>query len=96
MTAWAVTAWVMRVWITQRWICDESRIHRTARRLPVGGERLLTPGEVALARSMFGIAIDYPKVTHPAAQVVSFPAAQCDDGPARAYAFPPHGPKLLR
>lgn len=30
---------------------------------PVGGERLLTPGEVALARSMFGTAIDYPKVT---------------------------------
>lgn len=30
---------------------------------PVGGTRLLTPGEVALARSMFGDAIDYNNVT---------------------------------
>ena len=30
---------------------------------PVGGARNLTPGEVALARFMFGTAIDYAKVT---------------------------------
>ncbi len=30
---------------------------------PVGGERPLTAGEVALARSMFGEAIDYASVT---------------------------------
>ena len=30
---------------------------------PVGGERSLTPGEVDLARSVFGEAIDYAKVT---------------------------------
>ncbi len=30
---------------------------------PIGGERPLTPGEVALARSVFGSAIDYTKVT---------------------------------
>ena len=30
---------------------------------PVGGIRPLTPGEVALARSVFGAAIDYPRVT---------------------------------
>lgn len=30
---------------------------------PPGGERLLTEGEVALARSVFGDAIDYAKVT---------------------------------
>lgn len=30
---------------------------------PVGGARSLTTGEVALARSMFGAAIDYAKVT---------------------------------
>ena len=30
---------------------------------PVGGERRLTEGEVALARSVFGSAIDYAKVT---------------------------------
>ncbi|VVT15763.1 vgr related protein [Erythrobacter sp. EC-HK427] len=30
---------------------------------PVGGERPLTPGEIALARSIFGRAIDYTKVT---------------------------------
>lgn len=30
---------------------------------PVGGERRLTQGEVALARSVFGSAIDYAKVT---------------------------------
>lgn len=29
---------------------------------PIGGERSLTPGEVALARSIFGKAIDYAKV----------------------------------
>lgn len=30
---------------------------------PVGGERHLTPGEVRIARSVFGDAIDYTKVT---------------------------------
>ncbi|RXZ66127.1 vgr related protein [Pelagerythrobacter rhizovicinus] len=30
---------------------------------PAGGERLLTSGEVALAQSIFGSAIDYSKVT---------------------------------
>ena len=30
---------------------------------PVGGTRELTPGEIALARSMFGNAIDYTRVT---------------------------------
>ena len=30
---------------------------------PVGGERPLTSGEIALARTMFGDAIDYAKVT---------------------------------
>ena len=30
---------------------------------PVGGERPLTTGEIALARSVFGEAIDYTKVT---------------------------------
>ncbi|MGV2496322.1 vgr related protein [Pelagerythrobacter aerophilus] len=30
---------------------------------PAGGERPLTPGEIALARSVFGEAIDYSKVT---------------------------------
>jgi len=30
---------------------------------PVGGERRLTNGEVALARSVFGTAIDYERVT---------------------------------
>lgn len=30
---------------------------------PVGGARRLTPGEVALARGMFGDAIDYARVT---------------------------------
>ena len=30
---------------------------------PVGGERPLTPGEVALATSVFGSAIDYARVT---------------------------------
>jgi hypothetical protein len=30
---------------------------------PVGGERRLTKGEVALARSVFGGAVDYSKVT---------------------------------
>lgn len=29
---------------------------------PVGGERPLTPGEVELARSIFGTAVDYAKV----------------------------------
>ena len=29
---------------------------------PVGGERALSPGEIALARTMFGDAIDYAKV----------------------------------
>jgi hypothetical protein len=29
----------------------------------VGGERLLTPGEVALTKSVFGTAIDYGRVT---------------------------------
>ncbi|MEO9490406.1 MAG: hypothetical protein ABJ195_09865 [Marinomonas sp.] len=29
---------------------------------PVGGERLLTPGEIALAKTMFGTAIDYAAV----------------------------------
>lgn len=33
-----------------------------ARFCPVGGERGLTPGEVALARSIFGSAIDYESV----------------------------------
>ena len=32
-------------------------------KLPVGGERRLTEGEIALARSVFGDAIDYGKVT---------------------------------
>jgi len=32
-------------------------------RCPPGGERALTPGEVALARSVFGTAIDYGRVT---------------------------------
>lgn len=30
---------------------------------PVGGQRLLGPGEIALARSIFGDAIDYARVT---------------------------------
>lgn len=30
---------------------------------PVGGERRLTPGEIALARTVFGTAIDYDRVT---------------------------------
>lgn len=30
---------------------------------PAGGERPLTPGEIALARTVFGHAIDYAKVT---------------------------------
>ncbi|MBD3730113.1 MAG: vgr related protein [Sphingomonadales bacterium] len=30
---------------------------------PAGGERALSPGEVALARSVFGDAIDYARVT---------------------------------
>lgn len=30
---------------------------------PVGGERRLTPGEIALAKSIFGTAIDYDRVT---------------------------------
>jgi hypothetical protein len=30
---------------------------------PVGGERALTPGEISLARSVFGSAIDYTGVT---------------------------------
>jgi len=30
---------------------------------PIGGQRMLTPGEVALARTIFGSAIDYEKVT---------------------------------
>ncbi len=30
---------------------------------PVGGERALTPGEVALAHGVFGTAIDYGRVT---------------------------------
>lgn len=30
---------------------------------PVGGVRTLTPGEIALARTVFGDAIDYPRVT---------------------------------
>lgn len=30
---------------------------------PIGGERALTPGEIALAQSVFGNAIDYAKVT---------------------------------
>ena len=34
-----------------------------AQSCPVGGERPLTPGEIALARTMFGDAIDYAKVT---------------------------------
>ena len=32
-------------------------------KLPVGGERRLTEGEIALARSVFGDAIDYGRVT---------------------------------
>ncbi len=34
-----------------------------AQSCPAGGERSLTPGEIALARSIFGDAIDYAKVT---------------------------------
>lgn len=34
----------------------------TPARCPVGGERALTPGEIALARSVFGEAIDYTPV----------------------------------
>lgn len=35
----------------------------TVQKCPVGGERGLTEGEIALARSVFGNAIDYAKVT---------------------------------
>ena len=34
----------------------------SAHACPVGGERRLTPGEIALARSVFGTAIDYGPV----------------------------------
>lgn len=34
-----------------------------AARCPIGGERTLTPGEIALARRIFGDAIDYAPVT---------------------------------
>ncbi|GMN13544.1 vgr related protein [Altererythrobacter sp. MTPC7] len=37
--------------------------HAAADFCPVGGERRLTDGETALARSIFGNAIDYRKVT---------------------------------
>ena len=33
---------------------------------PVGGERHLTPGEVEVARTVFGDAIDYSGVQHDA------------------------------
>ena len=38
-------------------------MNETLAACPAGGERLLTPGEIALARSMFGTAIDCAKVT---------------------------------
>ena len=37
--------------------------HGAAAGCPVGGERCLTPGEIAIARSVFGDAIDYASVT---------------------------------
>jgi hypothetical protein len=42
---------------------EASTLNEAAASCPVGGERPLTEGEVALARSMFGRAIDYSKVT---------------------------------
>jgi len=42
---------------------EASALNGPAARCPVGGERALTEGEVALARSVFGRAIDYGKVT---------------------------------
>jgi len=39
------------------------KLTEAARTCPVGGERPLTEGEIALARGVFGTAIDYAKVT---------------------------------
>ena len=40
-----------------------AKLTEAARTCPVGGERPLTEGEIALARGVFGTAIDYAKVT---------------------------------
>lgn len=40
-----------------------TKLTEAARTCPVGGERPLTEGEIALARGVFGTAIDYAKVT---------------------------------
>jgi hypothetical protein len=42
---------------------EVSPLSKGAAFCPVGGERPLTEGEVMLARSVFGKAIDYPRVT---------------------------------
>jgi len=42
---------------------EAAALNGAAASCPVGGERPLTGGEVALARSVFGRAIDYDKVT---------------------------------
>jgi copper(I)-binding protein len=66
------------------------------RHCPVGGERRLTDGEVALARSVFGTAIDYAKVTIRRRKFFPFQSRAITMAPARALAFSSARAGLLR
>ena len=57
---------------------------------PVGGARLLTTGEVALAGSIFADAIDYPRVTIRRRSFLPFQPARVTMAPMGHLHFHPH------
>lgn len=58
---------------------------------PIGGERPLTSGEVALARSIFGDAIDYAPVTIRRRKFFAFQPRKVTMAPRGHLHFHPHG-----
>ena len=58
---------------------------------PVGGERSLTPGEIALARSVFGDAIDYDAVKIRRRKWFPFQPRKVTMAPRGHIHFHPHG-----
>ncbi|MCL9983001.1 MAG: vgr related protein [Erythrobacter sp.] len=57
---------------------------------PVGGIRALTPGEIALARSVFGEAIDYTRVTIRRRKFMPFHPRRVTMAPMGHLHFHPH------
>lgn len=57
---------------------------------PIGGTRALTPGEVTLARSMFGDAIDYARVTIRRRRFLPFQPRRVTMAPMGHLHFHPH------